>query len=598
MPFQAIAQSSGDIIVTAQRREQRLQDVSLSATAFTGDQVAALGVLDADDIADLTPNVTAVNVFGNNLPNFSIRGVGLNSFAPNNSSPVAVHVDEVYYGYGVMLNFALFDIERVEVLRGPQGTLYGRNTTGGAISYLSRRPTREFEAGLTVGFGNFDNLQTEAFISGPLGENISGRLSGTYRRQWSGPYFNRFLNERHGEVDQLAFRAQLQFEPSENVTINLNIHGGRDRSDLAQYNMLPSGTAPGASPFCPQLLNGTLRGGEANCIGFIGEQEPDTDPFTAAPGFRPFMRLDQLGGVLTVNADLGFATLTSVTGYETLDRFVAEDADGFPQIIVDDYYENNIDQFSQEFRLAGGNESRFSWLLGAYYLTDTIDSPRFEAKSFFARGIGVNVTSVQDTETFAVFGQGEWQFAPQWRLVAGLRYTWEARSFEATNNFTTGDPNIITTAPGMPTTLLASANDRATFDNISGRLALEFRPDGNTLLYASVSRGFKSGGFNGNFAFSNAQFNRFDPENLYAYELGARLTLVEGRLFWNSAIFYYDYQDIQAVGNFLTTVGGQPANLFVLANLADARTYGAETEIWWRPNRHWDVRLAAGFLDA
>ena len=589
---------SADIIVTAQKREQRLQDVGIAITAFTGEDVERLGLEDADDVADFTPNVTAVNVFGNNLPNFSIRGVGLNSFAPNNSSPTAVHVDEVYYGYGVMLNFSLFDTERVEILKGPQGTLYGRNTTGGAISYFSRRPTRHFDAGLTVGYGNYQNLEIEGFVNGPIGETVSARLSGTYRRQWSGPYYNRFLNEKHGEVDKRAWRAQVQFDPSDVFSLNVNVHGGRDRSDLAQYNMLPSGTAPGASPFCPQLLDGTLRGGEPNCIGFIGEREPDDDPFTGSPGFRPFLELDALGVAVNASLDLGFATLTSVTGYEDFDRFVAEDADGFPQTIVDDYYENHITQFSQELRLASDGARPVNWLLGAYYLSDEIDSPRFEAKSFFARNFGAIVTSIQETQSLAGFGQLEWQVANTVRLIGGLRYTWEERSFDATTHLTAGNRDLITDAPGTKTTLLATANDTISFNNVSGKIALEFKPDPDQLFYASISQGFKSGGFNGNFAFSDAQFNRFDEETLLAYEVGAKLGLLNRRLFWNTALFYYDYQDLQAVGSFITTVGGAAVNLFVLANLADARTYGFESDLWWRPDDHWDIKAGIGYLDA
>lgn len=587
-----------ELIVTAQKREQSLQDVGIAITAFSSDDIENLGLRDADDIADFTPNLTVVNSYGNNMPNFTIRGVGLNDIAPSNSSPTAVHVDEVYYAYSAMLNFGLFDIERVEVLKGPQGTLYGRNTTAGAISYLSRRPTEQFESAVKVGYGNYEALETESYVSGPLSDSTSGRLAGFYRRQTDGPYYNRHLDTKHGEVDVYGWRGQLEARIGDNFDVNLNLHGGEDSSDVSQYNILPSGNATGDG-YCPAYLNASLRGGEPDCFGKpMGEQEPDTDPFTAAPGFRPSLYLKSFGGIITANWSLPAATLTSVTGYEKLDRYLSEDADGFPQVNVDSYHQNRIEQLSQELRLTSNGDAALSWILGVYGLSDEIDTPRYETKAY-ARGIGVGMRSRQETQTAAAFGQLEWQFATNWRAIGGLRYTWEERSFAATSLLHFSDDPFEVDAPAQPPFIeLATKDDSVSFTDVSGKLGLEFAPTADQLYYASISKGFKSGGFNANFAFSNDEYNDYQEEELFAYEVGAKISLLDRRLFWNTALFYYDYQDIQAVGEFQSNVGGLPVNMLVLTNLANAQTLGAETDLWWRPSDRWDFKLGAGYLDA
>jgi iron complex outermembrane recepter protein len=587
-----------ELIVTAQKREQSLQDVGIAITALSGDDIKELGLRDADDIATFTPNLTAVNSYGNNMPNFSIRGVGLNDIAPTNSSPTAVHVDEVYYAYSAMLNFGLFDIERVEVLKGPQGTLYGRNTTAGAISYFTRRPTEHFESAIKVGYGNYQAAESEGYVSGPLSQTTSGRLSGFYRRQSDGPYYNRHLDTKHGEVDVYGWRAQLATRLGDDVTINLNVHGGEDNSDVSQYNVLPSGNAA-LNGHCAAFLNATLRGGEPDCFGRpMREQEPDTDPFVASPGFRPSLYLKSLGGTLTATWSMPSATLTSVSGYEELDRFLVEDADGFATVNVDSYHENHIAQLSQELRLTSDGGGAWNWIVGAYGLSDRIDTPRYETKAY-ARGVGIGLRSHQETKTAAGFGQAEWQFATHWRAIGGLRYTWEQRSFDATSTMHfNSDPFAVGAPAQAPFVQLAANDDRNSFSDLSGKVAVELAPGDDQLYYASVSKGFKSGGFNGNFAFSDAEFNAYDEEELFAYEVGSKIGFDDRRLFWNTALFYYDYQNIQAVGQFETSVGGLPVNLLVLTNLADARTLGAETDLWWRPGDRWDLKLGAGYLDA
>lgn len=590
-----------EIIVSAQKREQSLQDVSVAVTAFSGQEIKDLGLNEAADLAALVPNVTAVNIFGNSLTNFVIRGLGFNDIAPNNGSPAAVHLDEVYFAYSIMLNFSLFDIERAEVLKGPQGTLYGRNTTAGAVSFFTVKPRSEFEAMASVSYGNYQNAELEGFINVPINEKVSTRFSGYMRQQGSGPFYNRFYDIHQGEVDKYAWRAQVNAKPNDDLEINLNVHGGEDHSDQYNYTVSPygNGTLPlsGNVP-CPAYFTGTLKGGEPNCFGYLGEQEPDSDPFTTAAGQRGRHDLEGLGMSLNVKWDMDFATLTSITGYETFDRYYSEDADGFPQQIVDDYFKNDINQYSQETRLASNGEGPFNWIAGLYWQKDKMDTPVHEAKSFFARNLGVKTVYVQKSETYAGFLHTEYQFDPNWRLIAGVRYTWEERFWDGATFLTTGDPNP-NESPTTNLARIAKRTDKKSWENVSGKVGIDYMPNENALLYASVSKGFKSGGYNGNLAFADAGITDFDEETVYSYEIGAKTKLFDGSLIWNSAAFYYDYQDIQLIGN--STVigpGGLPTNVFALGNLADARVYGVETELWWRPLDGLDIKLTAGWLDA
>ncbi len=601
---QAVAQND-EIIVSAKKRDESIQDVNVSVTAISGDDLKAYSFDTADDIAQQTSNLTTVNLFGNNLPNFAIRGVGLNDIAPNNSSPTAVHVDEVFYPFAVMLNFGLFDMDRVEVLKGPQGTLYGRNTTAGAVSFFSRKPDADaFSAEVTAGYGNYQNFETEGFVNVPLGERAAFRISGNYRNQSDGPFYNRNLGESHGEIERFALRGQLNFQPTDDLEINLNIHGGKENSDLAQYDMLPSGNAA-LDGFCSAFNDGTLQGGEADCFDLSLNQEPDTNPFTSAPGFRPSLDLEGIGGVATIEWDAGPVIITSVTGLESFDRVVREDADGFPQIIVDDYYVNDINAFSEELRFTSDHDGPFQWIAGLYYQTDSLDSPVSEVKAY-TRSVAINTEVFQDTETFAAFGNAEFELSPMWKVSGGLRYTYEKRDFEARTFFDVifSPPTAVTFDPPpagdlQPFGVPASERiDSKEFNNVSGRIALDFTPNDNTLIYVSASRGFKSGGFNGNLALNNASITDFDEEEVYAYEVGKKLTLADGALTWNSAAFWYEYKDAQLIGNFLVdTGGGVMGNIFALNNLADARILGLESDIRWRPTPEWDIRGGIGILD-
>ena len=450
---------------------------------------------------------------------------------------------------------------------------------------------------MRTSYGNFENLTVESHLNLPLSPTVSTRFSGTYRNQSDGPFYNRFLDRNQGEVDKYGWRAQLNISPSETFDVNLNVHGGREDSDLYHYSAAVTGN--GAGGFCAPYFAGPLRGNDPGCVGFLGETEPDTDPFTTGAGQLPVLEIDSVGAVLRVNWETPVGTLTSVSGAESLDRFIAEDADGFPQQIVDDYFENDIEQYSQEVRLASSPDAGpLSWLVGLYWSSDELVVPRHEAKSFFARNLGVNSIYDQNGRSKAAFAHTEYRLSDAVRFNAGLRYTQETREWRGGSWLTTGDPNP-NTSPTINVTQLAQRSESKDFSATSGKLGIDYFVNEDFLLYAFAAKGFRSGGFNGNLAFASAAITSFDQETLYDYEIGAKTSWLDGRLIWNSGVFYYDYQDVQLIGNFeIVGPGGLPANLFTLSNLADAEVKGVETELWARPTDRLDIRLAVGWLDA
>jgi len=591
-----------EIIVTAQRREQNLQDVGITVNAFSSGQLEKMQIQSPHDLMFGVPGLVVSFSQGSNIPNFALRGVGLYDFAPNNSSPVAINLDDVYQSYSAFLNFGLYDVERVEVLKGPQGTLFGRNTTAGAVNIYTKAPTQQFEAAAKLSYGNYDAVRGEFLVNGGLSDSVSGRLSGFFKTQGSGPWYNRYYGRDVGKVHELwGLRGQLAFAPNERLSVNLNLHGGKERSESAQYNMLPALKQDGSGP-CPEYLNGTLKGGEADCYDFQGNREPDSNPFTNSAGLINTQRLESYGAALHADYNFGPSTLTSVSAYDHLYRYAAEDADGFPQIIVDDLYENTIKQYSQELRLSSNAAGAAHWVLGGLLSRDEINTPRqeFLGTDFPVPG-GLNAIYVQKTNAEAVFGHADWSVDDHVQLVGGLRYTHERRAFDG-RTIATITGHVIG-APGVPYTpdiILASNDSSRSFSDLSWTGGINYKPTKDMLLYASASKGFKSGGYNGNLAFSSAELEPFGKETLIAYEVGAKATLFNGHLLWDTSAFHYDYSHIILQVGITSPLPGGGGNftVFRLTNGSDARMNGFETDATWRPVTGLDLRLGLAYLDS
>jgi iron complex outermembrane receptor protein len=577
-----------EVVVTAQRRAENVQDLAISITAFTSDSLRELGYSDLKEIAGQTPGLNANGSIGDSNPIFTIRGIGLNDTFSNNNPSTSVYVDEVLLPFSPMLSMQLFDLERVEVLKGPQGTLYGRNTTGGAINLISVKPAQETSAFVRLDYGRYDRGEIEAAIGGPLTDTLSGRLAVIAVNQSDGWQTNAFTGQTIGDKEQYAARAQLAWEPSERTDVLLRLNWGSDESDNQLREHVGSYSAPFSFTPCAATLEG--RRDEGNCVDFLGYFDPTPDRRTVEDSslYGHERDADTWSGGLTISYDFDAFTLTSVTGYSEFDRVLGDDSDGAALIELDSQFSDDIESFTQELRLSSSGDSPLTWVAGVYYSDDTIDGDILQAldQHIFLTRVDTNWT--QKTESYAAFGQFDWAITDHWSLIAGLRYTDEDKSIR----YDAFDLNPFGTSQFLPTPV-AGIHNEISNDNVSGKLGVDFHVNDDVMLYASASRGFKSGGFKAAIAFNPSELDPFEPEELDAYEIGVKSTLADGRLRLNAAAYYNDWRDFQA----FITENRSGINVIVLSNAGDAEVKGFETEIAFAPVAGLDVTLGANWMD-
>ncbi|MCC7412310.1 MAG: TonB-dependent receptor [Gammaproteobacteria bacterium] len=578
-----------EVVVTAQRREQSLQDVGISVTAFSGEQLKALGMSTSMDIAAQTPglNIGVPTGEGNN-PVIALRGVALNDFNDALEGPVAVYVDEAYKSMLAGLTFQLFDVERVEVLRGPQGTLFGRNTTGGLLHFISRKPTREPEAYGDLTFGSYDQVKFEGAVSGPLSERLAGRFA--FARNGHDGWMSNRVPPSDGDVineaDDWAGRAQLLFDASEDLSVLVNVHGTRSNTTGSAYGHRASFIdVDGTSRFVPDDVDvyGTCPG-----CDLLGYRDTDGDIYTVDADRLLGLEVETLGTTGTVTWQVGAVTVTSITDYLQIDRHYREDPDVGPLPLVATDYAVDGDQFSEELRVAGELE-RLRWTAGFYYFSRSLDGKQLADASQVIPLSIQDVNWTYDTDSWALFGQLEYDIAPQWTVIGGLRFTSEQQDFEeliveglAPFNLAFGPLDFTRAAVGSQT--------EQDSDNWSARIELDWRPNDDWLVYVSSNRGVKSGGFNTGFLGGTpVNLIPFDEEILTSVEVGFKSTLFNGTSNLNVAAFYYDYQDLQAF---------QFVGLSQLLFNTDAEVKGVDAELITRPTDRWEFRFGLSYLDA
>ena len=590
-PIAVSAQGLEEIVVTARKQEQSLQDVSISISAFTGDQLRELGISNAHDIAWSAPGVYATGSQGDANPLYTIRGIGLNDVFSNNNPTVGIYVDEVIQPFTPMMGFHLFDVSRVEVLKGPQGTLYGRNTTGGAINFISNRPGDEFDGYFRTGYGRFDRFEAEGAIGGPVADGWGARIAASTVQQSSGHMFNTVTGRRVGDEDKIAVRGSLSYEPSDRFDGLLIGSYGRDRSDshLREHVGFLDG------PFSGNLCQGAIEGrrDEGPCVSFLGYFDP-TDERRAVENSSVYgQENDAKTYALTLHLNWHFAgmTLSSVTGYSEFDRTRGEDSDGTALIMLDTLFSDDIEAFSQELRLGGTTAGGIEWLTGAFLSRDTIEGGILQALDDHIFVSRVNTEWEQKSRSYAAFAHVDFPLADQLSVVGGLRYTREKK--EITYDSFDLDPFGTSNFPAFGAIPLAGVEDSFTNNEVSGSIGLDYRLSEDVLLYGSFSRGFKTGGYKAAIAFSAAELEPFDQETLNAWEIGLKSTLADGSLRLNAAAYYYDWKDFQA---FVTEVRGG-INVIVLDNAGDAEVWGVEVDALWRPVDGLDLQLAANWMD-
>lgn len=607
-----------EVVVTAQRRSQNLQDVPVSVQALSSTDLRAAGVKGTQDLGQITPNVTIISPIGQgNQPLITIRGIGLNDFDTNNAGPNGVYVDDVYISAPAAQSFALFDLGQVQVLKGPQGTLYGRNTSGGAVVFTSNHPTNYNTGELYLEYGNYNTFQIEGAVGGPITDNLSGRVSlvvnhsdGYVKNAYAGgsPIDN---------VDNQAVRLQLQYQPNDNLKLYFETTNGWVRNRPQPYGHIgvyAPGTQGDASPtFCTPAQ--AMAGGCVDLFGF-GTSSQRSGSFNRLEDLTNFASINQF----RVDYDLGPATLTSITSYQYDKKFHPEETDASPNNLLSATYGVKSNTFTQEVRLAH-NSDAFNWVVGGFYLHEDLrqDQPLDlfgDGDLFGAFGIpagpgnfdGIAQRSYdhskQVIDSAALFGQGDYTW-DKLTLTLGARYTWEKKSFDYNGSTQYQDGGR---GHYGPLQNFISSRQSQTNSNVTWRLALKYHFTSQIQGYASASTGFKSGGFNGSFLSNDPQQALFQltpikPETVTAYEVGLKTTLFGRRLKLNAAVFYNDYKNEQifaAVPQTLTTGTGQTivSTTQLLTNAKKAHTAGVEIQVVAVPIHGLTIDLEPAWLEA
>jgi iron complex outermembrane recepter protein len=556
-----------EIIVTAQKREESMQNVAISLAAFSGEKMAQLGITSSTDIVTQVPGLKVSASGGGAISTFSIRGVTQNDFAASQEAPVAVYVDEGYVSLNSITSFSLFDLERVEVLRGPQGTLFGRNATGGLVHYITNKPSSTADGYVDLQLGEQGRTRLEGAIGGGLSETVSGRLAGIYDE--NDGLLENDIGPNTMRRDNYAVRGQLLFEPSSDLKVLLKAQYGEEDAARGGYTHQVA-------------LDGDFVS-DPDATDFFGYRDADGDPFTISQDFDGYSTSEVTELVGRVDWTRGDYTLTSLTNFQDITDTYGEDADVSPNDVYNYEQANDVTQWSQEFRLAWETE-RTRNIIGLYYLNIDGDyGTRQTGDAFFGTGVGYPagtaelVDGQQETETWAVFGQTDISLAELWTLTVGARFNDDSKDFqyESTDIYFLQGGDF-------------SFSDSLSETDWSGKLQVSYRPKDAWLFYAGVGRGIKSGGFNlPLFPIAASDF-RYDGETLIAYEVGMKSDLTD-KLRFNASVFYYDYSDYQAY-----SFDGFATFLFN----ANAESTGAEFELQANPIDGLDIMLGLALLDA
>ncbi|MGB3754450.1 MAG: TonB-dependent receptor [Parerythrobacter sp.] len=664
------------IVITATKRATNLQDVPISVSAISGDELAARGISETSDLMGSLPNLQVTSAYSDTQPNFSLRGIGVaNEFSASTASPIGVYVDEVYQSFRASHGQQLYDLERVEVLRGPQGTLFGRNTTGGAINFITRKPQLDGASGyLTASYGNFNAIKLEGAIEGEIVDDVLGiRVAGTYATA-DGYTFNPTLNQDFAEQDSIAGRVTFQLEPSDDFRVTLKLHGAKanPRQDLPYgIGYLQGRTdAGGYSRFQPRPeLGGRI----------LEEDEVQAD--TAG-----FYRTDSYGAALTVEGDISDSlTLTGIFGYDESSFSLSPfDCDGSPNNVCAIRYNSDSTNLNADVRLSFDDGGPFRAIVGGYYGVDKIDTLNepdffgflrpllqsfgvpdgfnnipiavgnslgtlpafavnpaltpndpgfcapvvinpngfFDARSLLAFNADVAATNSAGGTTFqaacaaagappfgpilarqeftierpstAIYGEGTLDLTDRLSLTIGARYTYDDVIYSNGSSvlFDLGGENAFASLVPYEFPLVGDpgrVNQSEDTGQFTGRVILDYEVADDVLVYASYSRGYRAGTYNGLAYQDISQVYFVEPEKVNAYEAGFKSRFANNTIQLNAAGFYYDYS-----GQQIAQIIGATSFL----RSADGRLFGGEAELTWQPNDFLRVDSSVGYLNS
>ncbi len=606
----------GEIIVTAQRREENLQRAAIAVSAVSSDQLVRGGVTDTTQLTNLVPSLQIAKAAGP-YALFYLRGVGNFSSNALSDSAIAFNIDGVFVARPSSTSGVLYDIDRIEVLKGPQGTLYGRNATGGAINVITRKPELgRFGGDASVSYGNYDAIQFNGALNAPLGERAAVRVAGQYVKH------DGYMTDGTSDQDDLAGRIQFRFEASDAITINLGADYYRQKGKGLGSTILTDAVSDRrvgmTDPLSRPAFNSIYFFPAGNIL-----QLPANDSFVDNNSWGVYASLD---------ADLGFADLTVIPAYRGASINYRSTT---PSFLINQREKDR--QFTLETRLASKSDGPFEWLLGAFYIKENIDVP---VASYNQQVSGSVQTYFPNTESYAGFARATYKLSDAFRVTGGIRYTHESKTFNGTfqtasvlcggtvlratgapvtncfgapllaNTPTQGYPLLPNGAPvpfspfgfgapfpGGPATTPSflsirqfQNNNRASFNKVTWRAGVEYDLGERSLLYASYETGFKSGGF-----FFTTDNPAFGPETIRAWTIGSKNRFLNNRLQLNIELFHWKYRDQQISSAARDSAGNV---VFATRNVGASTNKGFEIEAIAMPGRNTQISMNLQYLDA
>jgi iron complex outermembrane recepter protein len=605
-----------EIIVTAQKKSERLQDVPISIAAITGDAVTDRAAVTLQGLQGAVPNVE-IGTFSNtpNTAVFTIRGIGVIEPDPYAGNTVGIVSDGVpqYFSMGALLD--LYDVDRIEILRGPQGTLFGANTTGGVVNVVNAQPEiGKFGGKATLGYGNYDHMNAGASINVPLGESLAARLTVSHdqRKGWT---TNVVDGSDMGKRNVTIFRGALKYAPTDDF--DMTVSGEYDRARNGAP-IVVAGDLPGEAEFVPagfrnMYVSPCLPAGSpckapdkylsANDGGALGLVKDQSD-------------MDTYRGTATVNVrNTAIGDITSITGYKKFKLFEFTDQDGTPVFLIDTRRLTKGWQLSQELRTNIEVADNIDLLVGGFYMKTHFEHQQDLRIDF---GGGVTYDPVlntvtkglpglfqrnlqdQDNESLSAFAQTYITLTDQLKIQAGIRYTHEKTAILASNatslsatGVTTFDGVSPNGTPNIDLGTVAPPLGRKSWNNVGWKLGLDYKPNDDVLLYANWARGFKSGGFTGRIGVAS-DLGPYNPEKVDTFEVGLKADFLDNHLRTNLAAFYTNYRDMQlAQIYFIGTVQGN-----TILNAASSRIKGIEAEVIAVPVDGLTLTASVAYLSA
>lgn len=606
-----------EIIVTAQKRQEAVNTVPMSITAATGGQLRDAGVGQPRDLVKITPGFSYADSYVGS-PIYTLRGVGFSDISLGGRPTVSIYSDEAPIPFAIETRGASLDLERVEVLKGPQGTLFGQNATGGAINYIDAKPTKTPKYGFDLSYGRFNSLDVGGFMSGPLAENLTARLAfdHTQNDDWQRSYTT---NATNGAGEFNTGRAIVAWTPTNRLKLQLNVSGWVDNSDTQASQLLAvTPTSRAAAALIPGLLTYPVAPANAEAADFN-------------PGQNYHKNNNFIQATLRVDYDLSDSlVLTSISSFSHYAEHQLQDIDGTALSNLSEFTTGAITSYSQELRLAGDLTPKAHFVIGADYGNDRVfqkNNTQFPQSTtgltFVPLGLPLFADfdnyGTQQEETYAVFGNLDYKLSDRIKLYGGVRYT------EADNRFIgcsadSGDgiaasdfgpfQDYVRSLSGLSANppianggcITANAQfvpgivaETLNQTNVSWRAGAEWSVFSHTLIYANASKGYKAGGFPDLGATTATQYLPASQESILAYEAGFKTTLIDRTLQLNGAVFYYDYRDKQILGRVLDPLFGP---LLKLVNVPKSDIKGAELQLDWAPIQGLRVSAGASYIDS